>query len=163
MTRQTLVLAIVLLVSGGYSPGAHADSQRPPGWLSGFTKDGREYWYHPDNPRDVRMKDVPLTTASSAPNGQPATWALPPTPSAPRRCLPRRPVATGAVGPGRLNHCQGLSEEDGVAVPLMLVDSQVGCEAPSSPRGSGWYLGARARGSRYRADTHNRCANLPTS
>ena len=59
------IAAVVLLVE------AQAEGQRPPGWLSGFTKDGREYWYHPDNPTDVRMQG-----AAPAPKTAPAT-ALP--------------------------------------------------------------------------------------
>ena len=38
-----------------YATGAESESE---GWLSGCTKDGREYWYHPDNPRNVRMKSA---------------------------------------------------------------------------------------------------------
>lgn len=66
------IAAVVLVVE------AQAAGQRPPGWLSGFTKDGREYWYHPDNPSDVRMQGTapaPKTAPATAPPPQSAQAA----------------------------------------------------------------------------------------
>lgn len=70
---HVLCTALLLLTqaAAGGAAGGGATSQRPMGWLSGFTKDGREYWYHPDNPRDVRMQDAAPKVAPPAPPPQP--------------------------------------------------------------------------------------------
>ena len=69
-----LVLLLLLVLPHHAVSGEESEEQRPVGWVSGFTKDGREYWYHPDNPRDVRTKP-PLKKKAKSPAA--ATLAAP--------------------------------------------------------------------------------------
>lgn len=107
-----LLLALAVMVLSN----AWADNQRPPGWLSGFTKDGREYWYHPDNPRDVRMRDVVTTKRAPAADAS-ATAQVPPQSSQSKLSVTgtaARSVANGKTGTATQDHQQTIRAAEDV-------------------------------------------------